>query len=218
MSPRATPPLGAIEHSLLAELRDAHRDEERLRAQAEQLLASTRSMSVMLLAAESHANRLLKLVVAARRLIEARDGRDALAALSEVVVAVVGSEDFVVYGLRPDSGTLVPLTGVGPAYTHALIEGEGPREIVGWLSDRQHALRPAPGAVRLGEREIAACIPLTILDRVVGAIAIHSLLPHRGPLDAGDDDVLAFIGTFAPTAVLAADHRAGWTQLDVEGA
>ena len=218
MTPRATPPLGAIEHSLLAELRDAHRDEERLRAQAEQLLASTRSMSVMLLAAESHANRLLKLVVTARRLIEARDGRDALAALAEIVVAVVGSEDFVIYGLRPDSGILVALGGAGASYAQALIDGEGPRVIGAWLADRQHALRAAPGAVRLGERQIAACIPLTILDRAVGAIAIHNLLPHRGPLDAGDDDVLAFIGTFAPTAVLAADHRAGWTRLDVEDA
>lgn len=217
MSPRATPPLGAIEHSLLAELREAHRDEERLRAQAEQLLASTRSMSVMLLAAESHANRLLKLVVTARRLIEARDGREALAALAEVVVAVVGSEDFVIYGLRPDSGSLVALAGFGASYAQAIIDGEGPPAIANWLADRQYAVRPGLGAVRLGEREIVACIPLTILDRVVGAVAIHSLLPHRGPLDAGDDDVLAFIGTFAPTAMLAADHRAGWTQLDVEG-
>jgi len=218
VSSRPTPPLGAIEHSLLAELRDAHRDEERLRSQAEQLLASTRSLSVMLLAAENHANRLLKLVVTARRLIEARDGREALAALTEVVVAVVGSEDFVIYGLRPDSGSLVALSGMGPSYVQALIDGEGPRVIGAWLDDRQHSLRAAPGAVRLDNREIAGCIPLTILDRAVGAIAIHSLLPHRGPLDAGDDDVLAFIGTFAPTAMLAADHRAGWTQLDVEGA
>jgi hypothetical protein len=216
MTQRPTPPAGFVERSLLGELRDAHVEERRLRAQAEQLVASTHSMSVMLLAAEGQANGLLKLVVAARRLIEARDGRDALAGLAEVITNVLGSEDFVVYGRRPGAARLAPLAGVGDAYARALGAQAAPAALETWLAERQVALRRCSGAVRLADQDIAICVPLTILDRVVGVIAIHQLLPHRAPLDASDDDVLGLLGAFAPTAILAADHRAGWTQLTVE--
>jgi GAF domain-containing protein len=60
---------------------------------------------------------------------------------------------------------------------------------------------------------VAAVVPLKVLDRVVGAIVIGSLLPHRELLGGRDREILGLLAAYAATAIIAADRRARWRQL-----
>ena len=55
--------------------------------------------------------------------------------------------------------------------------------------------------------------PLRVLDRVVGAIVIGELLPHRAPLDRCDREILELLGSYAATAIIAAARRRRWRRL-----
>ena len=68
-----------------------------------------------------------------------------------------------------------------------------------------------PGREIVGE--IAACVPLRLAERTVGAIVIQKLLPHREPINAFDDELLRLLGDLAATFIIAAEQRPLWTTL-----
>jgi hypothetical protein len=187
-------------------LLEARRELERLRQQNEQLVASNGDLSALLLSADRRHGESIKVIVALRRLMEAGTAGAALRGLEEILINVVGTEDFVVLALAGE--TFVPIAGMGPAVLHAR-EFPAAREIL----EQCVAHRRAVTTFTWHGEEVAACIPLRIESRIVGAVAIASLLAHRGPLNVYDDEVLRLLGDLAATAILAADHRTRWTQL-----
>jgi hypothetical protein len=63
------------------------------------------------------------------------------------------------------------------------------------------------------DANVAAVVPLCVIDRVLGAIVIARLLPHREALSICDRDILRLLGAYAATAIIAADRRGEWNQL-----
>src|SRR3954471_8779385 len=80
---------------LRAELLDAHRELVRLRSQIEQLLASNRDLSSLLSTSAQRTDELVKIIVAFRRLLESVDAAAALRSIEEILINVIGTEDFV---------------------------------------------------------------------------------------------------------------------------
>ena|SRR5690349_9154080 len=178
---------------LRAELLEAHRELSRLRMQNEQLMSSNRDLSSLLTRTAQRSGDLVKIIVAFRRLLEATDAVSALRAIEEILINVVGTEDFAVL-MVTDMPLMRVVGGMGPSRTIAL---STPPVFDNLFDEGSHAM------------------PLHIADRVVGAIVIGSMLPHRDPLNAADDQVLSLLSRFAATAVLAADHRQHWTRVDL---
>ena len=101
-APFFRPDLRPEERIFRDELVLAQREHTRLRLQAEQLIASNRDLSGLLLGAERRTNEMLKLTVAIRRLAEARDTLDGIHILEEILINVVGTEDFAILAVSPD--------------------------------------------------------------------------------------------------------------------
>ena len=173
---------------LRAELLDAHRDLVRARTQAEQLIVSNHDLSDLLASASRQAGELLKVSVAFRRLSEASDAAAALWALEDVAINVVGTEDFVVLANGTRAG-MCAIAGMGPVFDEA----------------RQRTI--TLGQLRQSEDRV---IPLYFGGAVVGALVIRSLLEHRAPLNAADDQVLALLSRFAATAIVEWDENRDW--------
>jgi hypothetical protein len=180
-----TPARGGAELRILrAELLHARRDLMRTRTQAEQLILSNRDLASLWLSASREASELLKMSVALRRLSEAGDPAAAVWAIQDVAINVLGTEDFVL--LACDAGaTARPIAGMGRAFTEA-------RQI-------------APTLAQLGASGDRV-VPLTFGGSVVGALVIRRLLPHRPPLSAADELVLALLSHFAAAAIVASSH------------
>jgi hypothetical protein len=180
---------------LRAELLDAHRELVRLRSQIEQLLASNRDLSSLLSSSAQRTDELVKIIVAFRRLLESGDAAAAVRSIEEILVNVIGTEDFVL--LLNTDGPRTPL--------HA-IAGMGPARV--------RASKKPPTVDDLGHVE-SRVVPMYIAEHVVGVIVIAELLAHRDPYNASDDQVLALLSRFGASAVMAAHHRHEWTRLPV---
>ena len=172
-------------------------------ARTEQLIAANKALTLSLFGAEQRIGELLKLVVVMRRLFETQSGRDALLNLEEILVTVLGTEDYAILACQPDAAPRV-LAAMGEA--ESLVQGT-PEIADYWLSE---------DALRAGD--VVRVTPLEIGGREIGAIVVRRLLAHRVGLDGFDAEVLAVISELAATAILAADHRSAWATLRVAGA
>jgi hypothetical protein len=198
------------ERLLRQSLMDAERATERLQGQIDQLIASNRDLSALLLTSERRRGELVKLVVAFRRLVEATDATAALRAVEEILVAIVGTENFVIIANAGRSGAEA-VAGLGRVNDLANTAPLGLDEVASCQNSREaHA-----AAVRWIDTTIVTAMPLKIGDHVVGAIVIGSLLPHKEGLSADDDQVLCLLGGFAATSIMASEQRRGWKQLNV---
>lgn len=173
---------------LRSELLEAHRELSRLRTQNEQLMGSNRDLSSLLITTDKRSGELVKIIVAFRRLLDSEDSLSALRSIEEILINVIGTEDFVVV-LITETEALRTVAGMGPSVEHT-------RSVAPTL-DEVHA-----DALRF--------VPLYIADKLVGAIAISALLPHRDLLGATDDQVLLLLSRYAATVMMAADHRKDW--------
>jgi len=176
---------------LRQELLEAHRELSRLRSQNEQLVGSNRDLSSLLATTDKRSGELVKIIVAFRRLLDSEDAGSALRCIEEIVINLIGSENFVVL-LVGEREALRAVAGCGEAVTQAHIRTPE-------LDELHHS------AFRL--------VPLYIADVVVGAIAISELLPHRDGLSHNDEQVLTLLSRYAATVIMAAIHRGEWKRV-----
>jgi GAF domain-containing protein len=195
------------------ELDAALAEAERLRGQVTTLLNTHQQISSLLVAADTRVGDFMKLFVTIRAMIESRDANAALASLQDILVNVIGCEQFTIYSIDPRDRMLVPVSG-SSAFVRA---SDGISLDQSWLGDVVRSgvmlvtTKRQPGERRVAD--VAAVVPLKVLDRVVGAIVIGSLLPHRELLGGRDREILGLLAAYAATAIIAADRRARWRQL-----
>lgn len=201
----------AVDDDLDAALAEA----ERLRVQVSTLLATQRQLSSLLVAADTRTGDLMKLIVTVRSLIESRDAAAAMESLQDILVNVIGSDDFTIYSIDPRRRLLVAVAGTNTqprASDHVPLTDSWLGSVV--RSGTLYVARPADRpTARRASADVAAVVPLRILDRVVGAIVLARLVVHREPLNACDRDILALLGAYAATAIIAADRRDRWREL-----
>jgi hypothetical protein len=206
-------------HQLRDDLLAALDETDRLRGQLEHVVATNFNLSALLVSSDTRSGELLKLLVSVRALLESRDAPAALAGVQDILINVVGTTEFLIYALEAETETLVPIAGEGDAFaTGAAVPLQG-----SWLGGivrsgevtipHARGRKPVRGAVK----NVAAVVPLRVLDRVLGAIVIARVLPHRELLDVCDREVLGLLGAYAATAIIAADRRGEWNQLPLSG-
>lgn len=201
-------------HRLHDDLSGALNETDRLRGQVERMVATNHNLSALLLTTDARSGETLKLLVSVRALIESRDAAAAIDGLLDILVNVVGAADFFIYGLDHDDDTLIPIAGSGPSFNPVLRLPLGAT----WLGKvvRAGEVLIAPSrsnAVPLRGTTTSAVVPLKVLERVLGAIIIADVLPHRASLAPCDRDVLGLLGAYAATAIIAADRRGEWNRL-----
>jgi hypothetical protein len=147
---------------------------------------------------EQYNSNLANLYVASYRLHGNLDRQQVVSTIHEIVINLIGSEQFAI--LEDVCGELVTTSSVGVA-TDALRDlerGDGP--VVGCI---------AQGAVVLPEDgRVTACIPLKVGARTIGVIAIVRLLAHKPALEAIDHELFGLLATHAASALYCSDLHA----------
>ena len=156
---------------------------------------------------EHRNNNLANLYVASYSLHGSLDQNDVLQAMKEIVINLVGSEDFVIY--RADGESLVPVASFDDgAGLDALSLGQGViGESVATGARVVCMADDTPVAVENG-RDMVACIPLRVGSRPVGAIVLHKLLAHKAGLTMLDLELFDLLATQAATALFASSLAA----------
>jgi len=136
-----------------------------------------------------HAN-LANLYVASFQLHSTLERATVLGAIQEIVVNLIGSEDFVVFE-REGSEPFRYVTSVGMDADDSVLAHERVREAITsgetWVASRQE--------------DLTACIPLKIDGAVTGLVVIRHLLPHKPGLEPLDLELFDLLATHAAMAL-----------------
>jgi K+-sensing histidine kinase KdpD len=201
----------------------AARERERLRSEldAERLIRQHLEADVGALAGESkgHQERyreierqnsnLANLFVAAFRLHATLDRGEVLAVIQEIIINLVGSEEIAILEVA-DGDALVLGASFGIDTTrwqrvplHAGRIGRTVAAGAPWT-------REGPAAQGAGDPDdgLTACIPLSFAGRVIGAIAVFRLLPHKTHLEEVDHEIFGLLATHAALALYSAGLHA----------
>lgn len=147
---------------------------------------------------------LANLFVASNQIHSSLSPRGVTRRIKEVLAQFVGAECYAMYLVNPNETELVPIASEGvpgnkllPVRVNGTRIGEVFRSgnvVVDEESDPSKGTLDAPGAV----------IPLSIDDRVVGAVAIFSTLSQKTRFDTVDFELFKLLGQHAAAALVSA--------------
>lgn len=189
-------------------------DHSQLQRRLQEVESESRGFADEYLMLEKRNSNLVNLYVASYGLHGTLDRAAVLGSMKEIVINLVGSEEFAILELDGNALRLADSFGMGEDDCVDLSSETG---LVGrvlatgepWIEGRSDA-----AGRTAAERDLTACIPLRVESEVFGAIAIFRLLPQKssGLVDV-DYELLDLLAAQAGTALfcstLYARHTAG---------
>lgn len=182
-----------------AELARFHEERAVLARQLVRAEAESRRAAQEYAEVEQRSANLANLYVAGYQLHDTLERAAVLAAIQEIIVNLIGSEEYAVFELNRDSATLAlaEWNGVDPERFRETRIDSGP---IGQVV-RTGELFVAPHESVTGDPPMTACIPLKVAGRVTGVIAIFRLLVQKPRLEPADHELLDLLASQAGTAL-----------------
>lgn len=195
--------------SLREELDRREQEQSDLKRRLAEIEAENRQYSSQYVEVEHQNNNLANLYVASYQLHGTMDREEVVAAIQEIVINLIGSEELALYEMDPDGTTLrlAGSFGIDPLVFATVPPGSG---IIGRVATTGQPFFPGSEAGPRAPREthLTACVPLKLGERVIGALAVFRLLPQKSGLEAVDYELFNLLATHAATALyLTRLHR-----------
>jgi GAF domain len=182
----------------------------RLVAELDTALTNTREeLEKRYMEVEQQNTNLANLYVASYQLNGTLDRERVVAAIQEIVINLIGSEELAIWQLEEELGalSLVGSFGIDARAWAGVPLGSG---IVGNVARSGERFVAAESDVQpLGREEnLTACIPLKLDEKVVGAIGIFRLLQQKAGLEPIDFELFDLLGSHAATALFCTREAA----------
>ena len=176
----------------------ATEERERLRARLAEIEAENQRVCDEYVAVQEKSTELAQLYVALERIHGGLSRAETLAALQEIVINVVGSEELAVFERRGDQLVLVQSFGIDPEPWRELPASRG---ALGTAAAGKLYVAGRDGKPAAGDEDITACIPLRVGDEVQGVVAVFRLLGHKPVLGDTDQALFELISMHAGVAL-----------------
>ena len=165
----------------------------------QQVEAENKDFAQRYVQVEAQNESLANLYVASHRLHSTLDSAEVVDCIKEILLNMIGSEDFGLLVIDDETNELIRAgyegeTAAQPDRARVTL-GEGLEGIV--------ALAGKPYFSECDGEEVCACVPLKIKERVVGLITIYSLLSHKRGLSALDHQLLELLAGHAASALIS---------------
>ncbi len=184
------------------------RDQERLEVLVRQVHDDNRRYNDEFAQLQQQTNNLANLYVASYSLHGSLDPRRLVEVTEEIVANLIGSEEMAFFGIDRGRGTLVLLgaVGVDPERYRSVPLEQG---LIGAAVRSGRPLVVEAGDARgSGEETLTAVVPLRLVDRVIGAIAIFRLLPQKPAFEDLDRELFDLLASHAGMAFHCAELHA----------
>jgi nitrate/nitrite-specific signal transduction histidine kinase len=167
----------------------------------EEVEAENKDFALRYVEVEEQNENLANLYVASYRLHSTLDTVEVIECIKEILMNLIGSEEFGIFVVDEDTGEL-RLAGYEGEVAKRLEEG---RVAVGEGLEGVVAETGEPFFTEESgdEGEICACIPLKLNRQVVGVIAMYRLLSHKRGLTSLDHKLLDLLAGHAATALVS---------------
>lgn len=156
---------------------------------------------------EERHNELAHLYVASYQLRATFDPQEVVAAISEIVINLIGAEVYALYACNPATGILTPVACEGrplEAFPTLLI-GEG---VIGRaVSDA--TVYVAEADAKHGDDAPVVVIPLHVRGSALGVIALYKLLDQKASLSELDRQLFDLLASHAATALVCSRWAPG---------
>lgn len=189
--PAANRPQAEADRELRDVLEQVTAERDALRGRLAQLEDEARRISDEYVLVQGHSSEMAQLYVALERLHGGLSREEALQALQEIIINVVGSEEFAVFERLDHRLSLIHHFGVDPVPLREIKLGDGVIGRAAALGKLYVAGREGP--VDAEDADISAAIPLYVGDGVWGMVTIFRLLGHKPCLDESDHVVFELI-------------------------
>jgi hypothetical protein len=176
----------------------ANEERERLRVRLAEIEQENQRVCDEYVAIQERSTELAHLYVALERIHGGISRAETLAAVQEVVINVVGSEELAVFERRGDRLVLLQSFGIDP---EAWRERPTDRGALGRAAAGKLYVLGRDGQREPAEADLTAAIPLRCGDQVVGAIAIFRLLGHKPVLGETDHALFELLSRHAGLAL-----------------
>jgi GAF domain-containing protein len=188
---------------LLSKIDDLEREKERLlSAVHEQAEISSRVSEI-----ESELESFANLYVASFQLHSSLRVRTVVRNIKELLVQLVGVRSLGIYFVDDSERYLVPIASDGVdlgSLQKIQLRSESAEDAVEAIVERTYLT----GVLHVAEGDVvsapAACVPLQLEDRVVGAIVVYSLLEHKRRFVTVDRELFKLLGAHAGGAIVSA--------------
>lgn len=184
--------MGDLPETLQREIRS-------LSQKLENLEVENRTLKQKLTQYEEDQGRFLNLMVASQRLSEARDVRGILDNINEIIINLIGSEQFGLFFVKDSSDQPLELVCEvfeegGHLETPPNLEQQKIRECLETGKIQMYSsTKGTPSAI----------IPLRMNDSALGALVLYSVLPHKGSFTKTDHDLFELLAHSAARAFYA---------------
>lgn len=165
----------------------------------QQVEAENKDFAQRYVQVEEQNESLANLYVASHRLHSTLDSAEVVDCIKEILLNMIGSEDFGLFVFDDETNELVRAghegEKAGQPEMERIVLGEGLEGVV--------ALAGEPFFSEGDVEEPCACVPLKIKQRVVGVITIHTLLSHKRGLSELDHQLLELLAGHAASALIS---------------
>jgi GAF domain-containing protein len=151
---------------------------------------------------EQQNTNLANLYVATYQLHGTLDRDRVLAAIKEVIINLIGSEELGIWEITGDNLTLLDSFGIDPQqWERVALDGDG--GLIGLVAETgQRYVAGEADIIGAGPQQaLSACIPLKLDDTVIGVIGIFRLLPQKEGFEPIDLELFDLLGSHAATAL-----------------
>jgi hypothetical protein len=194
----------SAELALAREAADHARDErERLRARLAEIEAENQRLCDDFVAVQQQSTELAQRCVALERIHGSATRAETLAALQEIVVNVIGSEELAIFERRGAALELAQSFGVDPEPLRRVGLGQGAVGQTAVTGRLYVAEREGPPA--RGDEDLTAAVPLRFGEDVAGVLAIYRLLGHKPGVSEADQALFDLLSAHAGVALRLRD-------------
>jgi hypothetical protein len=186
---------------LTQELRAAHEEaaarqkhEEELHGKLQEIRSESESFRSQFAELETQSANLANLYVASYQLNGTLDRDAILGAIQEIIINLVGSEEFGVFECDANEAGLRMISSFAGLSAEVVQSYAGVARVF-------ESGEPWIAGESVDAAEPLACIPLKLDGRITGLIVIHRLLGHKPALDPLDHELFALLGRHAATAL-----------------
>ena len=170
-----------------------------LNGKFQQVEAENKDFAKRYVEVEEQNESLANLYVASHRLHSTLDSSEVVECIKEILLNMIGSEDFGLFVVDDESGELLRSgyegETAGDSSKERIPLGEGPEGFVAMGGQPVFGEEAGEGP--------CACVPLMIKERIVGVIAIYSLLSHKKGLSVLDHKLLELLAGHAASALIS---------------
>ncbi|RNC70098.1 MAG: GAF domain-containing protein [Desulfuromonadales bacterium] len=189
---------------LAARIEELEQEKEEILRRIRQIETENNDFATRYVEIEEENNNLANLYIASYQLHSTLDFREVLQIITEIIINLIGAEEFAVMLLDEKTGFLgaVAAEGIALEELQKVRLGEG---LIGTIaSTGENFFAEDPEGYVRDLLSPMVCIPLKIKDHVIGVIVIYKLLLQKRSFAPVDFELFTLLAGHAATAIFSA--------------